>query len=146
MPRLDTLAEQPAEVVAAAMFEPSGYDFFEPSNFTYRSMQDSGDFRLLSDADTKKQLLKLTRLYRHIDTLQQNFLQALDDAYIPLVMQSFSVAQMRLVDTSILDNLTFRNFYALVISDTEQRKSQSEKALEQARDLMAVIEAQIHSI
>ncbi len=30
---------------ASAMFEPSGYDFFEPSNFTYRAMQDSGEFR-----------------------------------------------------------------------------------------------------
>lgn len=40
-------------------------------------MQESGDFRLLSDADTKKELLKLVRQYRLIDTLQDNFIQAM---------------------------------------------------------------------
>jgi len=144
LPRLPTLAEAPAEVVTGAMFEPSGYDFFQPSDFTYRSMQESGDFRLLSDDATKKALLKLARRYREIDMLQQNFMQGLDDAYIPLMMQNFDIAQMRLADPALLDNLTFRNFFVFAIQETEQRTKLCADARDQARALLELIEPQIH--
>ncbi len=144
LPQLPGLAEAPPEELGDAMFAPSGYDFFQPSDFTYRSMQESGDFRLLSDDDLKKALLKLARRYREIDLLQQNFIQALDDGYIPLIMQNFDILQMRLADPAILDNLMFRNFFAYAIQDTGQRMKQFENARDQARELIERIEAQIH--
>ncbi len=144
LPKLPGLAEAPPEELGNAMFAPSGYDFFQPSDFTYRSMQESGDFRLLSDDDTKKALLKLARRYREIDLLQQNFIQALDDGYIPLIMQNFDILQMQLADPAMLDNLMFRNFFAYAIQDTGQRMKQFENARDQARELIGRIEAQIH--
>lgn len=142
--QLPGLAEAPPEELGDAMFAPSGYDFFQPSDFTYRSMQESGDFRLLSDDDIKKALLKLARRYREIDLLQQNFIQALDDGYIPLIMQNFDILQMRLADPTMLDSLMFRNFFAYAIQDTGQRMEQFENARDQARELIERIEAQIH--
>jgi hypothetical protein len=144
LPQLPGLAEAPPEELGDAMFAPSGYDFFQPSDFTYRSMQESGDFRLLSDDDLKKALLKLARRYREIDLLQQNFIQALDDGYIPLIMQNFDILQMRLADPTMLDSLMFRNFFAYAIQDTGQRMEQFENARDQARELIERIEAQIH--
>jgi hypothetical protein len=144
LPQLPGLAEAPPEELGDAMFAPSGYDFFQPSDFTYRSMQESGDFRLLSDDDIKKALLKLARRYREIDLLQQNFIQALDDGYIPLIMQNFDILQMRLADPTMLDSLMFRNFFAYAIQDTGQRMKQFENARDQARELIERIEAQIH--
>ena len=144
LPQLPGLAEAPPEELGDAMFAPSGYDFFQPSDFTYRSMQESGDFRLLSDDDIKKALLKLARRYREIDLLQQNFIQALDDGYIPLIMQNFDILQMRLADPTMLDSLMFRNFFAYAIQDTGQRMEQFENARDQARELIERIEAQIH--
>jgi hypothetical protein len=144
LPQLPGLAEAPPEELGDAMFAPSGYDFFQPSDFTYRSMQESGDFRLLSDDDLKKALLKLARRYREIDLLQQNFIQALDDGYIPLIMQNFDILQMRLADPTMLDSLMFRNFFAYAIQDTGQRMKQFENARDQARELIERIEAQIH--
>ena len=73
IPTLAGLGEASPEEQAQAIFTSSSYYFFEPSDFTYRSMQESGDFRLLSDADTKKRLLKLVRQYRLIDSLEDNF-------------------------------------------------------------------------
>ncbi len=143
MPQLETLAEAPPEVVAGAIFEPSGYDFFQPANFTYRSMQESGDFRLLSSAETKEALLRLARRYREIELLQQNFIQALDDSYIPLMMKSFDIAQMRVADPDFLNNLIFRNFYAFTIQETEQRNAHSQAARDQAQALLEQIGAQI---
>jgi hypothetical protein len=139
---LTELAGASGEEIAGAVFEPSGYDFFEPSDFTYRSMQESGDFRLLSDDATKKGLLKLARRYRAIDLLQENFIQALDDGYIPLIMGNFDIAGMRLDDPALLSDLKFKNFFAFAIQDTQQRVLYAKDALEQARALLERIETQ----
>ncbi len=141
--QLPTLHDASPETQIGAMFEPSTYDFFEPSDFTYRSMQESGDFRLLRDPATKNAILKLARRYRTIENLQKNFIQALDDGYVPLVMRSFDIAQMRLDDPGLFAKLEFRNFFAYAIGETEQRLRQSEKARDEARALLELIEAQI---
>ena len=64
LPRLDSLMEASPEEQAETVFTPSSYHFFEPSDFTWVSMQESGDFRLLSDPEIKKDLLRLVRMLR----------------------------------------------------------------------------------
>jgi len=143
--QLPELAQKSPETIAGAIFEPASYDFFQPSDFTYRSMQESGDFRLLSDASTKQALLKLARRYREIEVLQRNFIQGLDESYIPLMMQSFDISEMRLADPTVLDNLTFRNFYAFAVQETAQRNANCQIAMDQARALIELIKAQIRT-
>lgn len=143
IPTLDTLGEAEGELQAAAMFEPSGYDFFQPSDFTYRSMQESGDFRLLSDPQIKEGILRLARQYQLIGTLQQNFIQALDDQYIPLTMSSFDIAEMRISDPALVDNQIFRNFFLFALQDTSGRVSACEAARRQATDLLEQIETRL---
>jgi hypothetical protein len=137
---LGELAAAPPEEQAAALFEPSGYDFFQPSDFTYRSMQESGDFRLLSDPEIKKGILRLARQYRTIELLQQNFMQALDDQYIPLLMRGFDIAEMRISDPSLVDNQIFRNFFMFALQDTSGRLAACRSAREQAASLLERIE------
>ena len=115
---LPTMAELPPDELADAIFTPATYQFFEPSDFTYRSMQESGDFRLLRNADIKKGILKLDRHHKNIATLQLNHLQAVDDGYIPLVMTSFDIATMRVTDPKLFENQLFRNFFSYVQQDT----------------------------
>lgn len=143
IPALPSLPGAGAEVQASAIFTPSSYHFFEPSDFTYRSMQESGDFRLLSDADTKTRLLKLVRQYRRIDTLQQNFMQALDDGYIPLLMTGFDIMAQRVTDPEFLDNQLFRNFFPYTYQEVESRLAFYRSAREQAQELVEIIEAQL---
>ena len=143
LPQLNTLAQASPDAIAGAVFEPSGYDFFQPADFTYRSMQESGDFRLLSNAETKEALLRLARRYREIDLMQQNFIQALDDSYIPLMMRGFDIVEMRLADPGFLDNLVFRNFYAFTIQETGQRNERCSLARDEARELLGLIESQL---
>ena len=92
------------EEIARAIFVPSNYRFFTPSDFTFRSMQESGDFRLLTNGEVKTGLLKLERRYRGIESLQKNYLQALDDGYIPLMMANFDIATMQVSDPSLFDD------------------------------------------
>ncbi len=116
MPRL---AELPAEEQAQAIYTPSNYRFFRPSDYTYRAMQESGDFRLLRNTEIKRRILKLDRRHRDIATLQGNFLQALDDEYIPLLMNQFDIATMRVTDPALLENQLFRNFFVYTKQDTD---------------------------
>ena len=143
IPGLSALARASAEEQAETFFAPSSYRFFEPSDFTYRAMQESGDFRLLSDPDIREDLLRLMRQYRQIDTLQNNFLQALDDGYIPLMMTHFDLVAMRLPDTAVLEKPGFRNFFAYTLQDTRQRVYAAEHARERAAALLESIRTQL---
>ena len=143
VPKLPELGSASPEEQAQAMWTPSSYYFFEPSDFTYRSMQESGDFRLLSNADTKKRLLKLVRQYRLIDTLQVNFIQAMDDEYIPLMMSGFDLASAQVTDPAILDDQVFTNFFAYTHQDVETHLSVYSRARDDAHELLEAIEAEI---
>jgi hypothetical protein len=143
MPMLKQLAANPADQQMAIIFEPSGYQFFQPSDFTYQSMQESGDFRLLSDAEIKSEILKLARHYRHIDNLQTNFLQALDSGYIPLVMNSVDVVGGGITNPSLVENQLFVNFFAFTYQDTETRLKSYVKAKDMASALLDKIRLQL---
>lgn len=133
------LAKASAETQAKVIFAPSSYHFFQPANFTYISMQESGHFRLLPDPDIKRDLLKLMQRYQSIDELQRNFMQALDDGYIPLMMGSFDILNGRLTDASLPESTLFRNFFVFALQDTNQRLAVLEDARIQASALLESI-------
>ena len=81
-------------------------------------MQESGDFRLLENDAIKKGILRLDRRHNDIASLQKNYLQALDDGYIPLMMDSFDLTTYELTDPDLLENQLFKNFFAYVGNDT----------------------------
>jgi len=141
--QLPTLHDAMPEVQANAVFVPSSYHFFQPANFTYVSMQESGHFRLLSDPEIKRNLLKLMRHYQFIDELQRNFIQAMDDGYIPLMMGGFDILNSHLVDSSLFSSTRFRNFYAFALQDTGQRVTVLKDAKSQAGTLLEDINAAV---
>lgn len=143
IPTLAELGNASAEEQAQTMYTPSSYYFFQPSDFTYRSMQESGDFRLLSDTETKKLLLKLVRRYRLIETLQDNFIQAMDDEYIPLMMSGFDLVTATVSDPAIIEDQVFKNFFAYTHQDVETRLAVYRMARADTDELLSMIEAQI---
>lgn len=136
LPMLKQLAAAPEDQQMAIIFEPSNYLFFQPSDFTYQSMQESGDFRLLSDASIKSDILRLVRQYRHIDSLQTNFLQALDSGYIPLIMKSVDLVGAGITDPSLVQDQLFANFFAFTYQDTEARVQSYAAAKDMASELL----------
>ena len=143
VPGIPSIGDRTAQEATEIAFEASEYHFFTSEDFTYISMRESGDFRLLSDARVKEQLLRLTRLHKNINTLQDNFIQAMDDEYIPLFMASFDLQTMRLADKSLGDNLVFRNFFSYTLQDTTNRIAVYEAAVRQTRDLVGLIDEQL---
>jgi hypothetical protein len=137
------LPTQNADTLAQAIFEPSSYSFFEPSDVTYQSLIESGDFRLISDPDLKKGLLKLTRRWNEIETLQNNYLQAMDDAYIPLMMRTFDLVEMKVSDPSLFSNQLFKNFFPYALQDTERLAVIYALAKDQTEAVLAAVDGAI---
>jgi hypothetical protein len=140
---MPTIAELSPEEQAEAIFTPSSYQFFEPSDFTYRSMQESGDFRLLRNSDIKKSILRLDRRHKDIALVQKNFLQALDDGYIPLMMNQFDIATMRVTDPTLFQNQAFRNFFAYTQQDGDTMVTLYRSARSESDKLIALIDQEL---
>jgi hypothetical protein len=142
-PALGDLVQRPGSEQAEAIFALPSYYFFQPSDFTYRSMQDSGDFKLLRDNDLKRDILRLARRYRQILEQQENFLQAIDDQYIPIMMSGFDIIESRITNPAMVHNQIFINFFAFTLQDTQSRIGSMTRAREQAAALLTTIEGQI---
>lgn len=142
---MPSLAELSPEEQAQAIYTPAVYQFFEPSDFTFRSMQESGDFRLLRNQDIKKSILKLDRRHRDIALLQKNYLQAVDDGYIPLMMTHFDIASMSVTDPQLLQDQLFRNFFSYTRQDTDTMVAMYRLARKQSEELVALIEEELAS-
>ena len=139
------IAELSTEELAQTIYTPPSYLFFTPSDFTYKSMQDSGDFRLLRSSQVKKSILRLDRRHKEIASMQKNFLQALDDAYIPLMMKSFDLANMSVTDPSFLKDQMFQNFFVYTMQDTDAMVSLYRLARTESEDLIKLIEEQLRN-
>ena len=122
---------------------PSSYNFFTPSDFTYRSMQESGDFRLLENDAIKKGILRLDRRHKDIAYIQKNYLQALDDGYIPLMMNNFDLSTNRLTDPALLENQLFQNYFPYVGNDTRTMAYLFRAARTDSEALIELIDEQL---
>ena len=140
---LPTIADLSPEMQAQAIYTPPNYQFFVPSDFTYRSMQESGDFRLLRSEEIKKSILRLDRRHKDIALVQKNFLQALDDGYIPLMMNRFDIATMSVTDPTLLQDQLFRNFFLYTKQDTDTMVALYRLTRSQSEELVALIEEEL---
>ena len=140
---MPTFKDLSPEQQAQAIYIPPNYQFFVPSDFTYRSMQESGDFRLLSKTKIKKSILKLDRRHKDIAMIQKNYLQAMDDGYIPLMMNSFDIATMTITDPALLQDQLFRNFFVYTQQDTDTMVEMYRLAQSQSEELVELIEEEI---
>ncbi|MEL7451182.1 MAG: DUF6090 family protein [Pseudomonadota bacterium] len=141
MELLPTIAKLPPQEQAQAIYTPANYQYFVPSDFTFRAMQESGDFRLLRNRDIKKSILRLNRRHADIELLQTNYLQALDDGYIPLMMHSFDISTLTVTDPGLFDNQLFRNFFVYTSQDTRAMLAAYRSARSQSEALVALIDA-----
>jgi hypothetical protein len=140
---MPTFTDLSPEQQAQAIYTPSNYQFFVPSDFTYRSMQESGDFRLLRNTGIKKSILKLDRRHKDIAMIQKNYLQAMDDGYIPLMMNGFDIATMTVTDPALLQDQLFRNFFVYTKQDTDTMVAMYRLARSQSEELVDLIEEEL---
>ena len=116
------------------------YNFFVPESFMLVSLLQSGDIRLISSDELKKELLRLLRIYDLIERGQNNLLQALDDNYYPDLFDHLDIITMRPTDIDFFYSLKIRNSCAFTINDTNNIKSEYQSALQQIQKLLELME------
>ena len=117
----------------------NNYYFFTPQDFTYLSMRESGDFKLIRDDSIKSQLIELYGDYELLDTLQKNYLQGLDDEFIPLWLRSVDVLNNTLVNKELIHQPLYTNMIAFAYNETQQREAYIKRLLEQTKRLEQVL-------
>lgn len=90
----------PIDSVLSYLLEIGNYDFFTPDNFNIKSMLQSGDLKLIDFRETKKELLRMLKTYDYVETMQNNFLQALDDNYFPILLKNLDMTTFQAINPS----------------------------------------------
>jgi hypothetical protein len=103
-------------------------------------MRESGDFGLLTDDDIKTQLLKLNSRYQIIELLQNNYMQGLDDEFIPMWVRHADMVNNTLLHPEIILEPIFKNMVGFAWSETSQRKAQLSVTLEDVKELRKKLE------
>lgn len=102
----------------------NNYFFFRPQEFTFLSMRESGDFKLITSDRIKRDLLQLNDEYRLIGQLQKNYLQGLDDEFIPMWVRHADMVSNELIYPEIIKEPIFKNMVAFSWNETSQRSKQ----------------------
>jgi|GEM_PF-1985013 len=123
----------------------NNYFFFTPQDFTYLSMRESGDFKLIKEDAIKSRLIKLYGQYDFLATLQKNYLQGLDDEFIPLWLRSVDILHDNLIDKSLIKKPLYTNMIAFAYNDTQTRQNFIQHLLTQTRQLQTELIQQSHN-
>ena len=93
------------------------YFHFSPNDYTYISLQQSGDFRILSSQELKKSIIELYKLYEFIDVEQLNVLSALDLNYFPVLMENYDMVTGNVVNPDYFNSTFFRNNMGFTLNE-----------------------------
>ncbi|MBO3697825.1 hypothetical protein [Roseivirga sp. E12] len=94
------------------------YNFFEPNESTYLSLQQSGDFKVFKNKDFKKALIELYRSYDLIEREHINLAGALDDNFYPQFMSSYDFINNEIIHVDYFKTPLFRNFVGFTMNET----------------------------
>ena len=93
------------------------YYHFIPNDYTYISLQQSGDFKIISNRDLKKSLVKLYGLLDLIEREQDNVLSGLDENYFPILMSNLDMVTGTIENPGYFESTPFKNNMGFVINE-----------------------------
>lgn len=134
-PDLDHLQHEAAKQALDIANAVNNYYFFTPQDFTFLSMRESGDFGLLVDDNIKTELLQLNARYKFINLLQKNFMQGLDDEFIPMWIRHADMVSNTLLKPEIITTPIFKNMVAFAYNETNQRKIILNETIQRVKEL-----------
>ncbi len=106
------------------------YQYFKAQDFTFKSIQETGDFRLLREEQFKRDLMKLRGYNEIIKEAQRNYQQALDYHIVPLIMDNIDLANQKVVTPGFVDDHRLLNLVSYTMNDLDTRIKSSQKMLE----------------
>jgi len=112
------------------------YNYFEPNENTYLSLQQSGDFKVFKDKDFKKSLIELYRSYELIEQEHINLSSALDDNFYPQFMSSYDMLNDEIIRAEYFRTPLFRNFIGFTINETAVLNRYYQNALDRIDQIL----------
>jgi len=107
------------------------------------SLIQSGDLKLIDSEQTKRELMRLLRIYESIDNAQNNFLQALDDNYFPILLSKVDMIDFKAMDSDYFYGIEIKNYCAFTLNETSQHIGNYEYAQSQVNTVMQLIENEL---
>jgi hypothetical protein len=135
----------PVDQVLSDVIEIGNYDFFNPDNFTLTSLLQSGDFKLIDSEEIKKELLRLLKIYESIDLMQNNFLQALDQNYFPMLLSKVDMIKFQAIDPAFFYEIEIKNYCAYTLNETDQHIRTYKYALGQVDKVTKLIDSELNN-
>jgi hypothetical protein len=129
----------PIDSVLTHILEIGNYDFFNPDNFTLTSLLQSGELKLIDSEQTKRELMRLLRIYESIDNVQNNFLQALDDNYFPMLLSKVDMMEFKALDYDYFYGVEIKNYCAFTLNETGRHIDSYKYAQSQVNKVIALI-------
>lgn len=114
------------------------YNFFDPKDITYRSMINSGDFKLIENLVVKRKLIGLYNLYQGIEELEKNHLQALDQNFFPKYVYMVDYISGELL-APIEKDILVKNYFAFTANELSVHSSHYMAALKRNKELDSLI-------
>ncbi|WP_088331381.1 hypothetical protein [Lacimicrobium sp. SS2-24] len=111
------------ELVLKTAGQVNNYHFFTPLDFTFVSMRESGDFKLIADEKVQNMLLSTYDNYKLLQLLQDNYIQGLDDHFIPLWLESVDMLRSKVVNKDVIESPLFSNMILFALNETSNRQS-----------------------
>lgn len=112
-------------------------NLFYPNNFTYITLKQSGDFKIIKNHDIRKRLVQLYSSYESIDFEQVNLTKALDDHFYSEYFNNYDMINDRIVNRQFMTSSYISNFIAFSLSQTnsilvffERSKTIAEQTIE----------------
>ncbi len=112
-------------------------NLFYPNNFTYITLKQSGDFKIIKNHDIRKRLVQLYSSYESIDFEQVNLTKALDDHFYSEYFNNYDMINDRIVNREFMTSSYISNFIAFSLSQTnsvlvffERSKTIAEQTIE----------------
>ena len=130
----------PIDSLLGNVLEIGSYDFFNPDNFTLKSLIQSGDLKLIASEDTKRELLRLLKIYESVDSMQDNFLDALDGNYFPMLISKVDLMEFKVIDEAFFYGPEIKNYSAFTLNETSQHIKNYEYAQSQVAKVIKLID------
>ncbi len=98
---------------------------------------------MIDSEDTKKELLRLLRIYESIEVTQNNFLEALDQNYFPMLLTKVDMVNLVAVDEEFFYSTLIKNYAAYALDETERHIQVYNYAQKQVFKLMKLIDEEL---
>jgi len=114
--------DHPTHVAMDTVLQFSGivgsYYHFTPNDYTYLTLQQSGDFKIILDNELKKHLVGVYQNYKFIEAEQKNLLDALDQNYFPTMMSKYDMISGTVEDPDYFKSASFKNTLVFTTEET----------------------------